>query len=40
MKSRDDSRKKQDKEISMINGQVAVMWLLSALFFIAAKWRQ
>jgi hypothetical protein len=34
MKSRDDSRKKQDKEISMINGQVEAMRQLSALFFL------
>lgn len=34
MKSRDDSRKKQDKEISMINGQVAVMRLLSGTFLL------
>ena len=33
MKSRGDSRRKQDKETLTINGQVAVMRLLSALFF-------
>ena len=37
MKSRGDSRRKQDKETPMINGQVAVMRLLSALFFICCK---
>ena len=34
MKNRGDGRRKQDKETPAINGQVAVMRLLSAFFFV------
>lgn len=37
MKSRGDGRRKQDKETPAINGQVAVMRLLSALLFVCRE---